>query len=91
MVKTIVSSTNLNVGDVVEYYGARFKIISTGESRSHIKGIGAYGMTGEFIGPSPVATPIGKFISGQPVNCYFGQDKNFSFQGNVHNRFCRVE
>lgn len=81
-----VSVTQLNVGDIVHFYGARFEIIRTEESRGHIDGAHAYGLHIDFVGPSPVAVPMGRYIDGDVVVGYFGPNKDWSFQGNFRNR-----
>lgn len=79
-----VSVTELHAGDVVYAHGGIFEIVSAWESRGHIDGYGtAYNNSfREFVGPSPVAVPIGRFIGGQPQGEYFGPTKVWSFQGN---------
>lgn len=78
--------TELNIGDVVEFYGALFEIIDSGESRGHIDGYGAYGLFDDFVGPSPVAVPVGRWIFGAVVSGYFGPTKTWTFQGNCLNQ-----
>lgn len=85
-----VAVTNLRVGDMVEFYGAIFEIVDTGESRGHIDGHEAYGRFDDFVGPSPVAVPKGRFVSGAPVTGYFGPDRDWTFQGNQLAKTCRV-
>jgi hypothetical protein len=74
--------TSLRVGDIAHAYGGIFEIIKTGESRGHIDGNMAYGSFRDFIGPSPVAVPIGRFVGGEATEGYFGPGKDWSFQGN---------
>lgn len=80
----IVSVTQLRVGDVAHAHGATFEIVSTGESRGHIDGSFAYGAYDAFVGPSPVAVPVGKWIDGREETGYFGPSKDWTFQGNHH-------
>lgn len=90
MKRESIPVTCLNVGDIVEFYGALFEITSTGESRGHIDGHEAYGRFEDFVGPSPVAIPNGRFISGTAVGGYFGPGKDWTFQGNSLGRACRI-
>lgn len=83
MKKEIVSVTQLRVGDVVYHYGGVFEIVSTGEGRGHIDGAFAYGGYDAFVGPSPVAIPVGRFVGGEAIPGYFGpKSKDWTFQGN---------
>ena len=77
-----VPVTQLRVGDVAYFHGGVFAITSTGESRGHIDGYMGYGSFGAFVGPSPVAVPVGRFIGGEAVLGYFGPGKDWAFQGN---------
>jgi hypothetical protein len=78
-----VSATELHAGDVAYFHGAQFEIVSTGESRGHIDGVAAYNNSfNDFVGPSPVATPRGRWIGGEVVEGYFGPDRDWYFQGN---------
>lgn len=86
-----VSVTELRVGDVAHAHGAEFVIFTTGESRGHIDGYGAaYGSFLDFVGPSPVARPVGRWIAGETVEGYFGPDVDWTFQGN-HRRVVAIE
>lgn len=85
-----ISVTQLTIGQIARAHGARFEIVSTRESRGHIDGYCAYGRFEEFVGPSPVAYAIGRFIDGEPQPGYFGPGKDWSFQGNANARV-RVE
>jgi hypothetical protein len=78
-----VSVTSLRPGDVVYAHGGVFEIISTGYGYMRREdGASAYGSYADFVGPSPVAVPVGKFIGGQEVTGYFGPTKDWTFQGN---------
>jgi hypothetical protein len=81
-----ISVPQLRVGDVAYFHGAVFGIVSTRESRGHIDGYHAYGAYDAFVGPSPVAVAVGKFISGETVPHYFGPSQDWTFQGNQHAR-----
>lgn len=85
-----VSATELRVGDIAHAHGSTFEIVSTGESRGHIDGSHAYGSFRQFVGPSPVAAPVGKFIGGEPITGYFGPTQDWVFQGN-HRRSVSIE
>jgi hypothetical protein len=78
----VIATTALRVGDIAYEHGAAFEIVSTGESRGHIDGYAGYGLFQDFVGPSPVAVPVGRFIGGKPINGYFGPGLEWVFQGN---------
>ena len=77
-----IPTTSLRIGDIAYEHGATFEIVSTGESRGHIDGNFAYGAYDAFVGPSPVAVPVGRFIAGQAIGGYFGPTIDWVFQGN---------
>lgn len=74
--------TSLRQGDIVAFYGARFEIVSTRASQSHIRGSEAYASIDDFVGPCEVAVPIGRWLSGKIQPGYFGPDRDWIFQGN---------
>jgi hypothetical protein len=86
-----VSVTELHAGDVAYFHGGEFEIVSTGESRGHIDGYGrAYGSFHDFVGPSPVAVPCGRWLGGEIVPNYFGPGRDWWFQGN-HRRVVAIK
>lgn len=89
--QTIVSVTELNVGDKIAFYGGEFEIVKVTESRGHIDGYAAYGRFDDFVGPSPVAVARGRFIGGKPCDGYFGPSKDFTFQGNALTRLSVIK
>jgi len=66
----IVRRTQLQVGDVAHFHGARFRIADVRP---------AFCMDG----PSPVAVALGKWIDGNEEDGYFGPDRDWTFQGNT--------
>jgi hypothetical protein len=72
-----MSVTELNVGNIVHFYGARFEIQSAA----------MYPEFDNTPGAGPVMVAIGKWLDGATVNGYFGPEKDWNFQGN---QFARV-
>jgi hypothetical protein len=64
---------DLKVGDIAHFYGARFEITST-----------------EMVadkwcdGHGPVQRANGRWLDGHIQPCYFGPDKDWTFQGNKY-------
>jgi hypothetical protein len=69
-----ISTTELNVGDIVRFYGARFEIYSTAmyPERDDPR----------FAANGPVMVAMGKWLDGEIVRGYFGPGKDWNFQGN---------
>jgi len=78
--KTIViRTTDLNVGDIVHFHGARFEIYNTTMFRETEERYKIYG---------PVMVAMGKWLDGAIVNGYFGPNKDWNFQGNKNASVC---
>lgn len=72
----IISVVELNVGDIVHFYGARFEItcaVMFRQDDDHIRQFG-------HIGPTMAAN--GKWLDGATQTGYFGPGKDWNFQGN---------
>lgn len=67
-----VKCTELKVGDVVHFYGARFEIYETELHDAATCG-SKYG---------DVMSARGKWLDGECVRGYFGPKKGWTFQGN---------
>jgi hypothetical protein len=77
---------DLQVGDIVQYNGARFEIIAANNYlRNPNSLLSAYTGWNE-----DVMNAIGQWIDGDIIKGYFGPFQNFTFQGNK-NRFLQVE
>lgn len=74
-----INYTELNVGNVVHFHGARFEIYE------------AYMIADPLPDNSgPIMRAKGKWLDGATVNGYFGPNKDWIFQGNKR-AICSVE
>lgn len=70
----IISATELAIGDIVHFYGARFEITSADLKKENMK---------DLMETEPYfMVANGKWIDGAIINGYFGPDKDWNFQGN---------
>lgn len=69
----IVTTPELNVGNIVHFHGARFEIHTATMYAQTEERLKQYG---------PVMAAIGKWLDGQIVPSYFGPEKDWKFQGN---------
>lgn len=77
----IIKNTELQVGDVVHAYGARFRIVEVKTYRE---------ADGYFMHPwsGDTTVGVGEWIDGCVKPGYFGPKKNFKFQGNSSAHRC---
>ena len=71
MTTKTINYTELQVGNIVHFYGARFEIISTEMQKdNHDRGNG------------DIMVAFGKWVDGATEAGYFGPNKLWTFQGN---------
>ena len=68
---TQISNTELQVGNIVHFHGARFEIVSTDLQKDH-----------RDEGNGDIMVAMGKWLDGEVVQGYFGPTKQWNFQGN---------
>lgn len=70
--------TELQVGHIVQFYGARFEIYSTETHPQDADHVAKYGVI------SDTMVAKGRWIDGAIIPGYFGPSKDWTFQGNAH-------
>jgi len=71
-----IKYTELQVGNVVRFYGARFEIVNAVMYRQDADHIAQYGVI------SHTMVAKGKWLDGEIITGYFGPTKDWNFQGN---------
>lgn len=75
----IIPVTQLNVGDVVRFHGARFQVHTAYMYRDQL---------GQAF-TDPVMVALATWLDGDVMPCYFGPGKDWNFQGNEAHRVRR--
>ena len=78
-----VSYTELQVGNIVHFYRARFEIISAEICKESLQNA-EKGMPEEFMSAK------GVWLDGEEISGYFGRGTAWHFQGNIKAR-CAIE
>ena len=81
-----IKATELQVGNIVHFYGARFEVLSI---QMHIDYKYKW-PTNEIESGTFFLSSDAKWLDGDVVNGYFGPTKNWNFQGN-HLRTIDIE
>lgn len=73
-----VTYPELQAGNIVHFYGARFEITDTRTVPQDADHLAQFGDCG------PTMCANGKWLDGHVQNGYFGPGKDWKFQGNKH-------